>query len=185
MNYYLEFFCKDNWLFLHYLFSFSIVYLYQNIYFILWDKIQCSLFYYIVLAGAIGNTLKLALVPIWDAPFLFVHFVQTFILSGVTRSSSSIFHAPLLESSISLRNSGIFYQNMFFRSQNLSTRGVHNYWSVNMVSVSFLNCFLFYSAFLSNSCLLRDSENPQALHIKVKIRSTVIVRHKFCFLNWC
>lgn len=47
MNYYLEFFCKDNWVFLHYLFSYSIIYLYQYIetheYFILWDKIQCSL----------------------------------------------------------------------------------------------------------------------------------------------
>lgn len=37
-------------------------------------------------------------------------------------------------------------------------------------------------AFISKSCLLKNYKSSQDLHIKVKI--TVIMKHKFCFLNW-
>lgn len=100
MNCYLIFFCKDNWFFLHYLFSYSIVYLYQyrlvNIYFILLDKIQCSL---IILlhcfswshwkhfeAGSCANL---------RFPIPICSFCSSiFILSGVIRISRFIFYFP-------------------------------------------------------------------------------------------
>lgn len=40
----------------------------------------------------------------------------------------------------------------------------------------------FLSAFISKSCLLKNCTSSQNLHLKVKI--IVIMKHKFCFLNW-
>ena len=169
----------------------SIVYLYQsglvNIYFILWNKTQYSL---ILLLKSFRlepwETLWSRLLCQLDMPHFCSFYLSIFLLSGISRISglTLYFLAPVLKSSITLRNSCVFYWNILFRSQNLSAGGVHYYWSVTMVSL-FKNWFLFYSAFISKSCLEKNSKISKNLHIHIKIRSTVIVRHKFCFLNWC
>lgn len=172
MNYYLEFFFRIISSFSAPLsFIHSTVYLYQsglmNIYFILWDKIQYSFCHSNHLGLGHWKHFKTSCHANVMRP-VFVCFVYTssyFLALQESLGSSCILLAPALKSSITLRNSGVFYHNILFRSQNLSTRGVHYYWSVTTMVRFFKNWFHFYTAFISKSCLEKNSKNAKNLHI--------------------